>query len=127
MLDRRAFLTGALSLLATPVADAQQAGRVYHIGAILQGGPYYAAVDGLRDGLKEFGLEQRKHYVIDVRDTKGDLRLVEAAVRRLEEQKVDVIYTVGTWSAPPSPWLPSARRRTPRSCSTLEQIRWPSV
>src|SRR5215470_17058869 len=96
MLDRRAFLTGALSLLATPVADAQQAGRVYHIGAILQGGPYYAAVDGLRDGLKEFGLEERKQYVIDVRDTKGDLKVVEAAARRLEEQKVDLIYTVGT-------------------------------
>src|SRR5262249_47176813 len=33
---------------------------------------------------------------IDVRDTKGDLKVVEAAARRLEEQKVDLIYTVGT-------------------------------
>ncbi len=42
---------------------AQQA-RVYRIGVLLQGGPYYAAIDGLRDGLRELGLEEGKQFVL---------------------------------------------------------------
>jgi len=84
------------SLVAAPFAvDAQRASG-YRIGVILQGGPYYAAIDGLRDGLKELGLEEGKQFVLHVRDTKGDLTSVEAAARSFEEQKVDLIYTLAT-------------------------------
>jgi len=95
--ERRAFmgvLTGGL-LAAPLMVEAQQA-RVYRIGVVLQGGPYFADIDGLRDGLKEFGLVEGKHFVLDVRDTKGDLTLVESAARALEEQKVDLIYSITT-------------------------------
>jgi putative ABC transport system substrate-binding protein len=37
-------------------------------------------VDGLRQGLRELGLEEGKGIVLDVRDTKGDLKAVEAMV-----------------------------------------------
>ncbi len=95
-MDRRAFVgMVAGGLLAAPlIAGAQQA-RVYRIGVILQGGPYSAAIDGLRDGLREVGLEEGKQFILHVRDTKGDLKLVEAAARSLEDQKVDLIYTLG--------------------------------
>jgi putative tryptophan/tyrosine transport system substrate-binding protein len=97
MMTRRRFLqTVSVSVLAAPLtAEAQQA-RVYRIGVILQGGPYYAAIDGLRDGLRELGLEEGKQFLLHVRDTKGDLTSVEAAARSLEEQKVDLIYTLAT-------------------------------
>ena len=97
-MDRRAFLgTLAGGLLAAPfAAETQQAGRVYRIGVVLQGGPYFADIDGLRDGLKELGLVEGKHFVLDLRDTKSDLSLVESAARTLEEQKVDLIYSITT-------------------------------
>ena len=96
-MDRRTFLagTGAVLLSAPLAAEAQQA-RVYRIGIVLQGGPYFADIDGLREGLKELGLVEGKHFVLDVRDTKGDLTLVESATRALEEQKVDLIYSITT-------------------------------
>jgi putative ABC transport system substrate-binding protein len=96
MMNRRAFVAGLGAVLAAPLgAEAQQAPRIYGIGAILQGGPYYATIDGLRDGLRELGLEEGKQFILHVRDTKGDLKAVEAAARSLEEQKIDLIYTVG--------------------------------
>src|SRR2546422_2454322 len=93
---RRAFIVSTLSVLPAPLAVEAQQARVYRIGVILQGGPYYAAIDGLRDGLRELGLEEGKQFVLHVRDTKGDLTSVEAAARSLEEQKVDLIYTLAT-------------------------------
>src|SRR6266850_5842556 len=97
MITRRVFVDPlAGGLLAVPLAVQAQQTRIYRIGVILQGGPYYAAIDGLRDGLRELGLEEGKQFALHVRDTKGDLKAVEAAARSLEEQKVDLIYTLGT-------------------------------
>ena len=95
---RRLALTGILilALFATSGSVEAQQARVYRIGVILQGGPYFAAIDGLRDGLRELGLEEGKQFVLLVRDTKGDLKSVAAAARSLEEQKVDLIYALGT-------------------------------
>jgi ABC-type uncharacterized transport system substrate-binding protein len=96
-MDRRTFISSAtLGLLAAPLAAKGQQGRVYSVGVILQGGPYFEAIDGLRDGLRELGLDEGKHFALHVRDTKGDLKSVEAAARSLEEEKVDLIYALGT-------------------------------
>lgn len=46
------------ALLAVPLALGAQQARIYRIGVILQGGPYFAAIEGLRDGLKELGLRE---------------------------------------------------------------------
>ena len=86
----------ALGLLAVSLAAEAQQDRVYRVGVILQGGPYVDTVNGLRDGLRELGLEEGKQLVLDIRDTKSNLKAVEAAARSLEAQKVDVIYAVGT-------------------------------
>ena len=51
--------------------------------------------DGLRQGLRELGLEEGKHIVLDIRDTKGDLKAVGEAARDLERRKVDLICTGG--------------------------------
>ena len=91
-------LTGILmvALFAMPLAVEAQQARVYRVGVLLQGGPYSPAIDGLRDGLRELGLEEGKQFVLHVRDTKGDLKSVEAAARSLEGEKVDLIYALAT-------------------------------
>jgi putative ABC transport system substrate-binding protein len=95
--DRRAFLTGSIGLVAAPlVAEAQPVAKVYRVGVVLEGGPYYAALDGLRDGLKELGFEEGKQYLLDIRDVKGDLTAVSETARNLEQQKVDLIYAIAT-------------------------------
>jgi putative ABC transport system substrate-binding protein len=85
-----------LALFAAPLAAPAQQARVYRVGVVLQGGPYSAAIDGLRNGLKELGLEEGKQFVLHVRDTKGDLKSVGPEARSLEEEKVDMIYTLAT-------------------------------
>ena len=89
-------LLSMLAVLATPTRVAAQSGRLYKIGIVLQGGAYYLAIDGLRDGLRELGLEEGKHVVFIVRDGKGDLKAVEAAAKVLEQDKVDLIYAITT-------------------------------
>jgi len=96
--DRRAFivtLTG--SLLAVPLAaEAQPAAKVYRVGVVLEGGPYYAAIDGLKAGLKELGFDEGKQYLLHIRDVKGDLSAVGETARNLEQEKVDLIYALAT-------------------------------
>jgi putative ABC transport system substrate-binding protein len=97
-MDRRAFLTVvAGSMLAAPLsAEAQQAGKTYRVGVVHVGGPYGAMIDGLRSGLKEHGFEEGKQYVLHIRDVKGDPKALEAAAKALEQEKVDVIYSLST-------------------------------
>lgn len=98
MKTRRAVLRSGLllALIAAPLSVVAQQSRVYRVGVVLHGGLYSKALDGLRDGLKEFGLVEGKHLIFHVRETKGDLKLVEAAAKALETEKVDVIYAVTT-------------------------------
>src|SRR5262245_32360564 len=78
-------------LALTCRAEAQQA-RDNRIGALLQGGTWYAAIDGLRQGLRELGYEEGKQFALDIRDSKGDLKAAEEAARNLEREKVRLIY-----------------------------------
>jgi putative ABC transport system substrate-binding protein len=101
MTMRRLTLTGILTLALFPMplsVGAQQA-RVYRIGVILQGGVYSAAIDGLRDGLRELGFEEGKQILLHVRDVKADLKTVEATARGLEGEKIEVIWALATSTA----------------------------
>ena len=85
------------AFFATP-AGAQGA-RISRIGVVEQGGPYQLAIEGLKDGLREGGLEEGKHYGLRVIDAKGDLKSAEAAGRQLEADKVDLIFAVSSSTA----------------------------
>jgi putative ABC transport system substrate-binding protein len=85
----------SLSFLAMRAVEAQQA-TVHRVGVILHGGTYLSAIAGVRDGLRDLGFEEGKQFVFHVRDVRGDLTAVEAAARSLEDDKIDVIYTVAT-------------------------------
>lgn len=91
-------LVGALMLGAAGAADAQSA-RVYQVGVVHLGGPYQLAVDGLRAGLKEQGIEEGKRVRLHVRDAKGDVEALKKAARELEGQRVDLIYAVSATAA----------------------------
>jgi len=90
------------ALLFAPAvpADAQQA-KAYRVGVIYQGGPYKAVVDGLRDGLRQLGYEEGKQVLLEIRDTKSDLKLVEDAAKTFEQEKINLIYAVTTTVATP--------------------------
>jgi len=94
----RLTLTGflILALFAMPLSVEAQQARVERVGVVLHGGPHSSTIDGLRDGLRELGLEEGKQFLLHVRDAKGDLKSVEAAARSLEGEKVDLIYAVTT-------------------------------
>lgn len=85
----------AMMLLSAPPSAAQDA-RIHRIGVILQGGPWYDVVDGLREGLVRSGLVEGKQFALSIRDAGGDLGAAEQAARDFERQKVDLIYTAST-------------------------------
>jgi len=96
-IPRRSFMAAiAGGLLAAPFAVTAQPARVYRVGAVLEGGPYSGAVDGLRKGLGDLGLEEGKQLILTVRDCHGDLKAVEQAASDFEREKVDLIYSVAT-------------------------------
>src|SRR5262245_45779357 len=89
------FAVMTAAAMAVHPEAAQEAGGK-RVGIILQGGPWYAVVEGLREGLNQSGYVEGRQYVLDIRDTHGDLKSAEEAARNLEEQKVDLIYTAAT-------------------------------
>lgn len=89
------LVAAGLGLLAAWSAQGQPA-RAFRVGVIHPGGPYEAVVEGLREGLKELGLEEPRQIVLEIRDIKGDPNAVEDAARSLERDKVRLIYSVPT-------------------------------
>jgi ABC-type uncharacterized transport system substrate-binding protein len=92
------FALGAMIFALCSSVAAQQA-KVYRVGVIHQGGPYKAVVDGLRDGLRQLGYEEGKQILLEIRDTKSDLKVVEEAARTFERERVNLIYAVTTFVA----------------------------
>jgi len=85
----------ALAVLVTPSrGPAQTAATVHRVGVIHVSGHHRVVVDGLRQGLRDLGLEEGKQYVLDIRTINEDLNAAEEAARALEQAKVEAIYTV---------------------------------
>jgi putative ABC transport system substrate-binding protein len=95
-MNNKIFLIALLSFFSFNFSATAQPAKPYRIGVLLQGGPWYDAVDGLRQGLKDLGLEDGKQFFLDIRDAKGDPKAVEEAARNLERDKVQLIYAVAT-------------------------------
>lgn len=60
-----------LALFVVPHTVEAQPARVYRVGVVLQGGQYSPAVDGLREGLRELGLEEGKQRASEGDDPKS--------------------------------------------------------
>jgi putative ABC transport system substrate-binding protein len=88
-------LIGASLFALCFTAEAQQP-KAARIGVLVPGAPWYEAIDGLRTGLKELGFEEGKQFILDIRDSRGDLKAAEEAARGLESDKVRMIYAVAS-------------------------------
>jgi len=86
---------GAL-LAATPLALAQQSGKVFQIGILSPAGsPATKAFDALRNGLREFGYIEGSNIKIEYRLGDWDYGRLPAMATDLVRLPVDVIVTDG--------------------------------
>jgi len=86
-----------LTFLLFPVCPAKaQQPKLYRVGVLAPGEAWYEIIDGLRVGLKQLGLEEEKQISLAIKDWKGDAKLAEAAAKKFEQEKVNLIYTTST-------------------------------
>ena len=103
-MDRRKFVAGlGLGLLAAPLAaEAQQARKVYRIGALgnppptaPQAVPYWKA---FAEGMRERGYSEGQNFVMVHRWTEGRLERAPSLAAELVGLTLDLIVAVGTAS-----------------------------
>src|SRR5689334_12860194 len=90
-----------LSILLTVVLGAAslvhaQPRKPFHVGVVHEGGVYDTIVVGLKDGLRELGLEPGKDVILDIQVAEGNRAAAAESARKLEQAKVDLLYTLGT-------------------------------
>lgn len=87
----------AVLLLAAPLAEAQQAERVYRIGLLgLSSQSDITGVAVLRQKLRDLGYEEGKTLIIEYRWAEGRYDRLPAFADELVRLKVDVLVTYGT-------------------------------
>jgi putative ABC transport system substrate-binding protein len=99
MIDRRAFIAGAIAFSAAPLAaEAQPAAKVPRIGylatnqlAAFSPHPHEA----FRQGLRDLGYVEGRNVVIEYREGGGKLERLPALAAELVALKVDVVVTGG--------------------------------
>lgn len=86
----------AVLALAEVLPVQAQPHKAYRVGVIHEGGPYGAAVEGLKDGLRGLGLEPGKDVALEIRDVQGNRAAIGDAARSLEQSKVDLLFSLST-------------------------------
>lgn len=100
----------ALSTLWFGQAGAAQPAKLYRIGVLFPGGAQYETLNGLREGLKELGLDEGKQFVFVLKDTKGETAAAEQGAKALEQENVSLICAMTT---PVITIVKSATTKTP--------------
>jgi putative ABC transport system substrate-binding protein len=100
LISRRTFLrTLPVALLVTPVAEAQQAGKVARVG-YLHAGKYVPlegmGLDALRPGLRDLGWIEGRTVIIEARFAGDQPETLSALAKELVQIPVDVLVTVAT-------------------------------
>ena len=96
MIAKTLFITALFRLGVVYCASAAQPAKPYRIGVLFPGGAQYETLNGMRDGLKELGLEEGKHYTLVLNDIKGDATVTEQAAKAFEKDHVSLIYALTT-------------------------------
>lgn len=110
-MDRRSLLAASaasatLLALISRASQAQQSGKLYRIGVLVNRGTPSVELDSLRAGLTQLGYVAGTHVAYDVRRAVGQLDLLPGFAAELASQGVDVIVSYG---GPPTN---SARKAT---------------
>jgi putative ABC transport system substrate-binding protein len=93
---RREFVAALAACVVGANHPSAQSAKSRRIGVVLLGGPHFAGLAGLRDGLQAAGLQEGPSVIVDVRGGTGDLREVETGAADLERQGADVIVAFST-------------------------------
>src|SRR2546421_12951532 len=98
MISRRGFLTGSVTLLATPLAsEAQPEGKVYRVG-FLSASTVPDLVEALRQGLHDLGWMEGQNFVLEQRsdDSNSAKMKIPELAADLVRRNVDVIVVAAT-------------------------------
>jgi putative ABC transport system substrate-binding protein len=94
------WLLATFLMTTVPIAEAQQAGKVWRLGFLNPGSS--PATDGriatFRLGLRELGYVEGKDIMIERRYAEGKVERLSTMARDLVQLKVDVIVAIGTAS-----------------------------
>jgi len=66
------------------------------VAVLTLGGPYYAAIEGLREGLAQFGYHEGQDISFMVEDVQGEVDTLTDRAARIVAAKPDLIFTIGT-------------------------------
>jgi putative tryptophan/tyrosine transport system substrate-binding protein len=98
-MKRRTLLAGMCAAAVSPTgALAQQPGRVYRVGFLVQRTPSFL-YDMLVKELRELGWVLGRNLQLEQADFGGDMKRAEEFAQKLVEQRVDAIVVVGTHMA----------------------------
>jgi putative ABC transport system substrate-binding protein len=98
--ERRAFITGSLGLLAAPLAaQAEPAGKVARIGFLRAASPQPADLEAFRQGLRDLGHIEGQHLMIEPRYAAGIVARLPDLAAELVRLQPDVIVVDGTLAA----------------------------
>ena len=98
MIKRRAFISGAVAVLAAPLTAEAQQGKVYRIG-FLSGNPVSDtsdALDAFRVKLRTLGYAEGRNLVVESRHAESRYEQLPQLVAELVRLRVDVIFAYGT-------------------------------
>jgi putative ABC transport system substrate-binding protein len=102
MMDRRAFIAGAVALSATPPpAEAQPAGKIPRIGVLLAASPgdTVQVREAFQLGLRGLGYVEGRNITIEYRFAEGRVDRFADFASELVRLRVDVIVAPGTPAA----------------------------
>jgi ABC-type uncharacterized transport system substrate-binding protein len=114
-MDRRAFILGGVTALATPLAaEAQRAGQVPRVGYLNPGSSSdpvrQRRLEALRQGLRELGYVEGHNIALEPRWAEGKYHRYPALAADLVHSKVDVIVA---WSGQAAKAAQEATRTIP--------------
>src|SRR4051794_26800272 len=96
-MKRRDFVAILGGAAAWPLAARAQQSQMKRIGALVIGNADVPSFGKeLREGLREFGLIEAQHYVIEFRSAEGQLSRLPGLAAELVQLKVDVIVALFT-------------------------------
>ena len=99
---RREFIAGLGGAAAMPFAvRAQETGTVRRIGFLRVGPPPASFINGFRRGLRDLGLVEDRHFVIELGLAQSAAQMPDAATD-LMRRRVDIILASGTPSVLPA-------------------------
>jgi putative ABC transport system substrate-binding protein len=97
MIDRRAFIAGAIAFSTAPLAaEAQQAAKIARIGYLTGNlAAHPRGSEAFLQGLRDLGYVEGRNVVIEYRDAEGKSERLPALAAELVALKVDVIVAAG--------------------------------